>query len=244
MTLGCTASMWKKVINTRRAVPPGRAMEEVTRSVARKNTKQVWERFLPFPAQWDFSSLVNPVRRHWHWKWEEDGNSERRGTCDASPFLPHDCERLGSTQSSSVWLHLGCNTCCICFPQFPVLWTDHTGWAKQREKTFGTQGLITVVGDFAVTARETHKPRSGSLLGRQLESHNFLAARLSHLSVVLWTSFQVRKEGASSKKKKKMHSVSNFQGPDIRLKASFNPTIIPLRWPLFHMSISRHREVQ
>lgn len=45
------ASRRPRVINTMRAVPPGRNEEEVTGSVARKDAKKVWERFLAFPEQ-------------------------------------------------------------------------------------------------------------------------------------------------------------------------------------------------
>lgn len=81
------ASGWQRVINTKRAVPPGRNVEEVTGSVARKDAEKVLERFLAFPEQWDFSSLVSPVRRHWHGRREKDGSSKKRRKRGASLSL-------------------------------------------------------------------------------------------------------------------------------------------------------------
>lgn len=100
------ASRWQKVINTR-TVPPRRSVEKVIGSVARKDAKKVLERFLAFPEQWDFSSLVNPVRRHWHQRWEKDGKSKKRRKCDASPSLHHGygCARdLPAQTASSTWI--------------------------------------------------------------------------------------------------------------------------------------------
>lgn len=51
MAQGCTASWGQKVINKMRAMPPERNVEEVVGFVARKNAKQVLERFLAFPEQ-------------------------------------------------------------------------------------------------------------------------------------------------------------------------------------------------
>lgn len=154
----------------------------------------------------------------------------------------HDCERLGSTQSSSVWLRLAV-TLAVCLFYTFQFFGQITVVEPSREKgPLACMALWLWLGGFAVTAQKTHKPRFGSLLGRQLESHQLLAARHSHLSAGLWTSFQVQKEGASSKKK--MHSVSNFHGPDTRLRDVFQSYNNSLRWPLFHMSISGHREVQ
>ena len=102
----CMASRWQKVINTR-TVPPRRSVEKVIGSVARKNAKKVLERFLAFPEQWDFSSLVNLVSRHWHQRWEKDGKSKKRRKCDASPSLHHGygCARdLPAQRASSIWI--------------------------------------------------------------------------------------------------------------------------------------------
>lgn len=50
-TSGPALHGWWVAINTKRAVPPGRHAEEVAGSVARKDAKDVLERFLAFPEQ-------------------------------------------------------------------------------------------------------------------------------------------------------------------------------------------------
>ena len=174
---------------------------EVTGSVARKNAKKVLERFQVFPEQWDFSSLVNPVRRHWHQRREKDGKSQRRRKCDAPPPPPWlgMCERPAGTDS--VWPRnaICClNTCCGYFLWFQMLWTDHTAWAKQRRDPWHLWPLF-VPGDLTVTAWEA---RVLAVCWDTSLHHRHLLAAHSHLSVVslFWTCVQVGKEGANQKR--------------------------------------------
>lgn len=165
------ASRWQKVINILRALPFRRNVEEVTGSVARKNAKKVLERFLPFSEQRDFSSLINPVRRHWYQRWEEEGKFEKRRKCDAFTFPLHRQLWLSDLTALSASSNCCFNTCYICFLWLPIIWTDHTGWTKQRKETLGWHVLLFVVGDFTVTVREAHGVLYDCLLGYQLESH-------------------------------------------------------------------------
>lgn len=176
---------------------------EVTVSVARKNAKKVLERFRAFPEQWDFSSLVNPVRRHWHWRREKDGKSQERRKCDASPPPPWLWMCGGAAGMESFWHRnaICClSTCYGYFLWFQMLWIGHTAWAKQREETLGICGLLFVPGDLTVTAWEAYV--LAVCWDTSLHHTNLLAAPHSHLSMVslFWTCVQVGKEGANQKR--------------------------------------------
>lgn len=53
------------MINTLRAVPPGRNVEEVTGFVARRMLREFWNIFYHFQNS-ETVLLINPVIRHWH----------------------------------------------------------------------------------------------------------------------------------------------------------------------------------
>lgn len=238
------ASWWQKLINSTRTVPPRRNVGDATGSVARKNAKKVLERFLVFPEQWDFSSLVNPVRRHWHQKkmaiprkrWQFPEKKEM--WCFPAPSATAvDVGGLDSPESSGVrtppaaWIRV---MYIFCYFRF---FGQITPLEQSREKgPLAFAGLMFVVGDFTVTAWEACE--LAVCWGHQFKSHKLAGGSTltPQCDFLLWNLFSGMKRWEPVRKGVFQHSVRAFRGqmwakglPD---NTSFNPINNPIKWPL------------